>query len=235
MIVRTFLVVCVALGSVAALAQEPVPATPPQPVPASNPAPADRSVAEQNIRERSAAYYKALIAADRTSARDYVTPETVRFYDRSASAIILSSQLQSVELSEDGQSATTRAAQTVRMPTGLAFDITQDDRWKLVNGQWYIEARDVYTMETPFGKLPGPPNPAEMQKVVDRSKVEVDPDVAMKKMQQAEAQERAAREAKEKADKEAAEKKAAANKPKLKKKQPPKKSNAAVAPATPTP
>src|SRR5205085_6322198 len=127
---------------------------------------ADPAAAEQAIRQRSDAYYKALIAADRTTAREYVSPATLRFYDRSPSGTIATAKVQTIEFSPDGQTAKTRVAQTVRVPMINSFlDITQEDTWKLVNGQWYIEAQDAYTMETPFGKLQGPPDPAEVQKV----------------------------------------------------------------------
>ncbi len=148
------------------------------------------------IKERAERYYRAVIASDRGSARQFVVPANRDFFDRTQFGMIMVAKAAQVQLAPDGQSATVEMKQTVRLTTiGEPLDISKQDTWRLVDGEWFVEVPDPYTMETPFGKLQGPPDPKQLEKEAlrreQRQAAEIDPDVAMKKLAKMEAEEKA--------------------------------------------
>lgn len=161
------------LLGVASAWQEQKPQEPPK---------SEEAPAIQELRERATLYYRLIQKDKPLGALELVAPDSREDFFHMNYRGVVDFQVLGVELDDAGKMATVNVRRTrkVRVTTQLV-DYAIKDKWKLIDGQWYIVLPSTKELETPYGKLrlgeqQTPRSESEVEKEMKERTTNIDPD-----------------------------------------------------------
>ena len=143
----------------AAAAQNPSPIVPqtasiPQAV-ATQPPAALAASDKDAIKQRSSAFYDAIIANQKATAQAIVAPESQAFFAQQYELHdLMKASVVSVTYDAATGIATVKTMRVFMVPPTGPTETYINDAWKLVDGQWDLTIPDKLMVDTPYGKMP---------------------------------------------------------------------------------